>query len=495
MPSLHETSVLLISAEDTDAARLLTRALLERGSTVAALSPVPFPQDSFPGVRLIDARELHDGQLEAWFRERPHAAVIDLGAFRPESIELLRRLHVADIDHYIFCSTTEVYAAGAELPHGEGSPLGDAPAELVAVERYLETLRAEGSLPVTAVRCSPLYGEGRGALAYLFDRILFGDGVLCPRPLEDALQPLYVGDWIECLLGLLRHPAAPGEVFNLVGAEWTTLGELLQHAAAAAYTGLRAFAYAPAEVEADLLAELDPFPFPGSGHQLCSGLKLLELCALEPATPLATGLEQGFIRYLEQAGEIGEPRLHAERRVLEALRIETQAAGPAAEALAPEALIEPSPRRPTAGSLGAPTKLGMMPQAPGPAAGAGRMGAPTRLGPGASMGPLRRPRQPGERPPPPAVSEVVDRRLDSMVDLMLSGVNREGENELQLEMKDEILGGLHIKISQARRRVRASFGCRQRDSRAKIESNFPELRRKLESRGYFVTELVATVVL
>jgi hypothetical protein len=124
------------------------------------------------------------------------------------------------------------------------------------------------------------------------------------------------------------------------------------------------------------------------------------------------------------------------------------------------------------------------------------MGAPSRLGSGASLAPLRRRRDPSELPPPPEPAPaIVDQRLDSMVDMMLSGVNREGENELQVEMKDEVLGGLHIKIAQRQRHIRASFGCKQRASRPILEENFPSLRRKLEARGYFVAELVAIVLL
>jgi nucleoside-diphosphate-sugar epimerase len=496
---VEQTSVLLVSAEDTDQARLLTRALLDRRFEVGVLSPVPFSEDKFPGVRLIDARQLPAGELETWFRQRPYAAIVDLGAFRPESIALLRRLHAEDIDHYLFCSSVSVYSPGLPPPVDEAAPLGQADTELREVERYLEELRTGGSFPVTVLRSCPIYGEGRGLLAYFFDRILFGDGVLCPRPLEDGFQPLYVGDWIESVIGLIRHPQAGGEVFNLVGAEWTTLAEFMEQTAAAAYAALRAYRLPDQGLALEQLAELDPFPLPGEGHQLYSGLKLLERCGLEPGTPLSVGLEQGFIRYLEQAAEIPEPSLKAESRWIQALGL-LPAGRPASvpiESLPPaetEPLVEPPRTGRSAGRRGAPTKLGL---GPPPAASAqlpaGEMGAPTRLGPGAGLGSIRRRRDPSELPPP--APEIVDQRLDSMVDLMLSGVNRDGENELQVEMKDEVLGGLHIKIAQRQRSIRASFGCRRPEAPALIEENFPRLRRQLEARGYFVTELVVTVLL
>jgi nucleoside-diphosphate-sugar epimerase len=496
---VDQTSVLLISAEDTDQARLLTRRLLERGSQVGVLSPVPFPEDKFPGVRLIDAKQFHSGELEAWFRQRPYAAILDLGAFRPESIALLRRLHAQDIDQYIFCSSVGVYASGLSPPVDESSPFAEADSEVRSVERYLAEVRAARAFPVTVVRSSPVYGEGRGLLAYFFDRILFGNGVLCPRPLEDSFQPLYVGDWIECLVGLVGHPRASGEVFNLVGAEWTTLGEFLEQVAAAAYATLRAFRLPIPELTPEQLAELDPFPLSGEGHQLFSGLKLLELCGLEARTPLAVGLEQGFIRYLEQAGEIPEPNLRAETRWIEALGLTPvgKAAEPEAPAVEPQAPESGEQQAAfEAGKRGAPSKLGLGPPPPASRSdGAGQMGAPTRLGPTAGLGPIRRRRDPSELPPPPSVApEILEQKLDSMVDLMLSGVNREGENELQVEMKDEVLGGLHIKIAQKLRHIRASFGCKQRESRPVIEENLPQLRRKLEARGYFVTELVTIIL-
>ncbi len=471
------TSVLLITAEDNGRSRLLTRFLLDLGFKVGVLSPIPFPSSRFPGVELIGARQLLAGELEPWFRQSPYSVVVDLGAFRPESIELLRRLHAGQIDHYIYCSSTAVYTPDLEPPVSETAPLGQEPEDLIAVELYLLSIMASDELPVTVLRQSPVYGEGDGVEAYLFDRLLFGRGILCPRSLEDVFQPLFVDDWMKAVVGIFRLPDAMGRCFNLVGQDWTTLGGFLATAAEAAYADLRLGSISPADLCHDLMARFDPFPLDEDGDEIYDNRRFSLIWGNREPTPMSKGLDLGFRRYLELAAEIGEPSIEEENSLVEELGIQVYPGVPGTGGPP-----KPAPESESAELPKAPTQR------------AGNLGAPTRLGFGSSGAQLRRPRLEADLPPPSIAPEILDSRLDRMADLMLAGTNRQGENEMLVEIKNEVLGGLKIKIRQKKRWVGAKFGCRRRSSKESLETSFPRLRRRLEQRGYFVSELTAEII-
>ncbi len=85
----------------------------------------------------------------------------------------------------------------------------------------------EGAVPVTWLRAAMVVGSGSGSfeiLRYLVDRLPV---MVTPRWLDTEVQPVAIGNVLDCLAGVLGRPFAAGRTFDVGGAEVTTYRKLM----------------------------------------------------------------------------------------------------------------------------------------------------------------------------------------------------------------------------------------------------------------------------
>ncbi len=85
----------------------------------------------------------------------------------------------------------------------------------------------EGPVPVTWLRAAMVVGSGSGSfeiVRYLVERLPV---MVTPRWLDTEVQPVSIINVLDCLAGVLGHPAAAGQTFDVGGAEVTTYRKLM----------------------------------------------------------------------------------------------------------------------------------------------------------------------------------------------------------------------------------------------------------------------------
>lgn len=85
-----------------------------------------------------------------------------------------------------------------------------------------------GRVPVTRLRAAMVVGSGSGSfeiLRYLVDRLPV---MVTPRWLDTEVQPIAIGNVLDALVGVLDHPEARGQTFDIGGAEVTTYRRLME---------------------------------------------------------------------------------------------------------------------------------------------------------------------------------------------------------------------------------------------------------------------------
>jgi flagellar hook-length control protein FliK len=86
-----------------------------------------------------------------------------------------------------------------------------------------------------------------------------------------------------------------------------------------------------------------------------------------------------------------------------------------------------------------------------------------------------------------------DALLQQMGQSVYVGQQIEGACEFWIELKEEILGGLQIRISLAKGRVSASLLVQSEDTKALITKKLPQLKQQLRLRGMTINTIEVLV--
>lgn len=155
----------------------------------------------------------------------------DVDEFHQVNVEATRVLLDAavrnGVKRFVHCSTVGVQGAIDEPPASESYRLapGDHYQQSKLDGEQLAMSYADRDIEVTVVRPVGIYGPGDERFLKLFkaiDRNLFlmiGSG-------ETLYHLTYIDDLVKGFTLAAHHPAAPGEVFTICGARYTTLNEL-----------------------------------------------------------------------------------------------------------------------------------------------------------------------------------------------------------------------------------------------------------------------------
>jgi nucleoside-diphosphate-sugar epimerase len=265
--------------------------LLNRGKTVARL-----PEN----VKRLYADRRDAQAMKKVLEGLSFDAVYDITGYEPANLEPLAGWLKASAGHYVFLSTTGVYARSEILPVLEDFPrvpvtpnhAGAGPyiERKVLAEDYLLDCRRRENLPVTILRCPEIYGPENWMHERefgFFRRLVEGRPIIVPGNGSSLLHPVYVDDVARTLLAVTGKKAALGQVFNAAGPDWATVDGYL--AAAEQALGLQARkVYVPYEKMKALRQPVFPFNWE---RNVCWGTARLK-AVMDYQAP--TGIREGL---------------------------------------------------------------------------------------------------------------------------------------------------------------------------------------------------------
>ena len=192
-------------------------AVLNRGRTA-----VDFPRS----VRRLVADRTDRDQVRAVLGGESFDVVQDMSAYHPADVELMIEVFEGRIGHYIFASSTVIYAPSDILPITEDHPVDRGPNQieyglhkLLCEDILIDAWRSRG-FPATIVPFSMVFGP-RNILAdreqRMILRLLRGRPVLIPG---DGTTVGHVDDQSRALRMMMLQPQTFGKRYNLTGGTY-----------------------------------------------------------------------------------------------------------------------------------------------------------------------------------------------------------------------------------------------------------------------------------
>lgn len=209
--------------------------------------------------RLVADRTDHQ-ELATALHGRDWDAVVDMSAYHPPDVEAMIELLDGRCGHYVFASSTVIYAASDTLPITEDHPDERGPDQneyglhKLLCEDLLFAAHAERGFPATTVPFSMVFGPHntiRDREQRMFARMLAGRPVLVPGDGMTLLQVGHVDDQSRAIAAMLGHEVTHGRRYNLTGSQAITRAGYVRHLAEAVGVPDRSVS-----IPADLMDEL-----------------------------------------------------------------------------------------------------------------------------------------------------------------------------------------------------------------------------------------------
>lgn len=196
--------------------------ILNRGKTQANL-----PRSV---QRLVCDRTDHDA-MRAVLAGQDWDCVHDMTAYQPADVALMTEILDGHVGHYVFASSTVIYAATNRLPVTEGHPLDRSEEQneyglnKILCEDHLLRAHHERAFPATIAAFSMVFGP-RNILPdreqRMFMRLLKGRKVMVPGDGTTVGQVGHVEDEARALRSLMQNPRTFGKRYNLTGGDCYT---------------------------------------------------------------------------------------------------------------------------------------------------------------------------------------------------------------------------------------------------------------------------------
>lgn len=212
----------------------ITRQLVARGDEVVLYNRGQRQAEIPPVQRIVGDRN-DCAAFEAQVAKAGRFdAAIDMVCFRPEQAESAIRAFRGRAEHYVFCSTVDVYTKPApRYPVREDAPRVPSPTfpyafEKARCERLLEAAHAQGDLCVTMIRPAWTYGEGGTMLhtfgwgTYYLDRLCRGEPIIVHGDGTSFWTACHRDDVARAFAGALGNAEAYGKAYHVTGEEWLT---------------------------------------------------------------------------------------------------------------------------------------------------------------------------------------------------------------------------------------------------------------------------------
>jgi nucleoside-diphosphate-sugar epimerase len=193
--------------------------ILNRGRTEAVLPA---------GVERLVADRTEPESVGKALSGRDFDCVQDISAYRPEDVRLMTELLRGRTGHYVFASSTVIYAASDLLPITERHPVDRSERQneyglnKILCEDWLVQQHREHGFPATIVAFSMVFGPHNilpDREQRMIVRLLRGRPVLIPGDGTTVGQVGHVYDEARALRMLMGNPTTFGKRYNLTGAD------------------------------------------------------------------------------------------------------------------------------------------------------------------------------------------------------------------------------------------------------------------------------------
>jgi nucleoside-diphosphate-sugar epimerase len=258
------------------------------------------------GVEEIVCDRNQTAQLKTSLPALSWDAVVDFCGYTPKDMRnVILSLPRGKVGHYIFISTTSVYAPTLSLPIREsGTKLSGPQPELGPAAGYgfqkwlaeqtVSTHARQFDFPYTCLRPAIIYGPHNYAPRerYFFDLIDRNQIVILPDNELALFQFVSVWDVAEIIMRTMGNPETFGKAFNLAAEELISYRRLVEVLEAIVDRQIPTRSMSVPEIDAKRI----PLPFPLDSHLIYSGEKISR--TLDFAyTPFTSGMLKTYAWY------------------------------------------------------------------------------------------------------------------------------------------------------------------------------------------------------
>lgn len=207
----------------------LVRELRKHGHDVWIANRGESEADLPGGVQRLFCDRTDHAALRKTLGGRDFDCIFDVSAYRCEDVEVMSEIFRGRTGHYVFISSTVIYAASNHLPIHEDHPVDRSERQneyglnKLAAEDYLFRLQREQGFPATVVALSMVFGPHNilpDREQRMFARLLAGRPILIPGDGTSIAQVGHVEDQARALRMLAGQSATFGRRYNLTGADY-----------------------------------------------------------------------------------------------------------------------------------------------------------------------------------------------------------------------------------------------------------------------------------
>jgi len=207
----------------------LVRELAKHGHEIVVLNRGKTQAQLPLGVRRLVADRTDPASVREALGGDDFDAVFDVSAYRPEDVQLSADLFRGRVGHYIFISSTVIYAPSDVLPIRESDSVDRSPRQneygrrKIECEDFLVREHREHGFPATTVALSMVFGPNNNLVdreQRMFARLLAGRPIPIPGDGTTLAQVGHVEDGARALRMLMGNPRTFGRRYNLTGADY-----------------------------------------------------------------------------------------------------------------------------------------------------------------------------------------------------------------------------------------------------------------------------------
>jgi nucleoside-diphosphate-sugar epimerase len=208
--------------------RALVNELARQGHDVTILNRGITSARVPRGVKRITGDRTDHAAVRSALGTKEFDCVFDMTAYNLEDVQLMTGLMHGRTGHYIFASSTVIYAASNLLPITEDFPLdrsenqNDYGLNKILCEDHLIRVFREKGFPVSIVAFSMVFGPHNilpDREQRMFIRLLRGSKILIPGNGKALSQIGHVEDQARALVAMMAQPITFGKRYNLTGGD------------------------------------------------------------------------------------------------------------------------------------------------------------------------------------------------------------------------------------------------------------------------------------
>ena len=209
----------------------LVRLLHGRGDAVSVLNRGQTPAELPDGVRRLSADRGDPSQVKAALKDASYDAVFDISGYTPASLRPVVKALEGRVGHFVFCSTTSVYAPSETAPIDEGFPLHRGPdasqyaRDKVACEDLLTEAFERRGFPATILRPPYVCGPDdylRQREFSFFARLSQRRRIIIPGDGLTLFHSVHVDDLASAFAAVPGRPDTLGQAYTVAGRDAIT---------------------------------------------------------------------------------------------------------------------------------------------------------------------------------------------------------------------------------------------------------------------------------